>query len=122
MKLIYIAGPFRGANAWEVTQNVNRAEYIADGVFQLGAFAVIPHTMTKNFDGTKDDQFWLEGTMALMLRCDAVLAVPPYPREDWSRSEGTKSEVRAARNAGIPVFHDIEDVAEWLEGQNHEAA
>ena len=116
MKLVYIAGPLRGANAWEVTQNVNRAEYIADGVFQLGAFAVIPHTMTKNFDGTKDDQFWLEGTETLLLRCDAALAVPPY-----SRSEGTKSEIRAARTAGIPVFHDIQDLGTWLKDQSHEA-
>lgn len=29
MKLLYIAGPFRGANSWEMEQNIRRAEEVA---------------------------------------------------------------------------------------------
>lgn len=108
MSLVYVAGPFRGATRWHVRQNTIMAERIGFEVMQQGFFPVIPHTMTENFDGQQTDQFWLDGTLELMRRCDAVLAVPPY-----TRSEGTKAEIAEAKRLGIPVFRDLCELAEW---------
>ena len=109
MKLIYIAGPFRGANAWEVHQNCNRAEAMAFEVFELGAVALCPHNNTRNFDGTFDEPFWLEATLELMRRCDAVLVLP-----DSENSKGTKGEIAEATKLGIPVFRSLAELREWV--------
>ncbi len=40
MKIIFISGPYRGANTWEVEQNVRRAEALALEVWRLGHVAI----------------------------------------------------------------------------------
>lgn len=47
------------------------------------------------------DEYWLEGTMEMMERCDAVLLVSPSAADT---SEGTRAEVTRAHELGIPVF------------------
>ena len=66
MQLVYIAGPFRGANAWEIEQNVHRAERVAAQVCALGAVAVCPHSLYRNFHGLLPDQFWIAATLEFM--------------------------------------------------------
>lgn len=112
MKLIYIAGPYRAPTAWQVSQNIQRARECAAEVVALGAFPVCPHTMTAHMDGLAPDGYWLAGTLALMLRCDAVLV-----EGQWLASEGSRLEVAAAETAGIPVFHDPRDIRSWLHGK-----
>lgn len=112
MKLVFVAGPYRGANAWEVTQNCNQAEALGYKVAQLGAMPVIPHMNTRNFDGTLTDEFWLDGTMELMLRCDALIAT-----EDWPKSRGAQHEVQTAVGLDKPVFYDIDSLRIWLDNQ-----
>lgn len=110
MKVIYIAGKFRGINAWEVHKNVQEALKVGFEVAVLGAMPLIPHANTHCFDGTLQDQFWLDGTLELLRRCDAVMTVP-----NWVHSSGAKAEVaEAADNLGIRVFNHLGDLAEWL--------
>ena len=112
MKVIYIAGKFRGANAWEVHKNVQEALKVGFEVAALGAMPLIPHSNTQPFDGTLQDQFWLDGTLELLHRCDAVMTV-----SNWVHSKGAKDEVsEAVENLGIPVFHRFEELTEWLVG------
>jgi hypothetical protein len=93
-KVVYIAGPFRGPNAWEVEKNIRRAEELAFEVNSLGGcIALCPHTNTRFFSGTLTDEFWLEGTKELLRRCDAVAFTA-----DWKRSVGARDELRLARN------------------------
>lgn len=114
MPLVYIAGPFRGKLPWHVTQNVNAAEKVAGDLLLLceergvRCMPVIPHTMTKNFDGMLDDAFWLDGTLELMRRCDASLFA--LPREN---SVGTRGEWDFAERIGQPAFESVKDVVEW---------
>lgn len=108
MKLVYVAGPYRGANAWAVHNNCLRAEQAAYAIASLGAMPVVPHLNTKNMDGTLTAEFWLEGTLELMRRCDAV-----YVLEGWSKSEGTKGEIDEAIRLDLPVFYrDFDDCCE----------
>jgi hypothetical protein len=109
MKVIYIAGPFRGRNAWEVECNVRRAECLGFEVAQKGAMPLIPHTNTRFFNGTLNDEFWLDGTQELLRRCDALLTV-----EGWEASQGAQGEVQLACELDLPVFHELWALNKWL--------
>jgi nucleoside 2-deoxyribosyltransferase len=109
MRIVYIAGPFRGPNSWEIERNVRRAEELAYEVFQLGVMPLIPHANTRWFHGQGPDEFWLEGTKELLRRCDAIILA-----EDWLRSSGACGERDEAFARGIPIFHKVSELAEWL--------
>ena len=91
MKLIYIAGKFRGATPWEVEQNIRAAEEIGLQVAQLGGIPIIPHTMYRYFDKSLPDAFWEAATLGLLSRCDAILLL-----YGWRESTGAREERRQA--------------------------
>jgi len=109
MKVIFIAGPFRGATPWDVAQNVRRAEEVGLEVAYCGAMPLIPHANTALFDKQLTDDFWLAGTQELLRRCDAVMIVP-----GWAKSEGTLAEIELANELDIPVFYRLYRLCEWL--------
>lgn len=100
MKVAFVAGPYRGKTPWDVEQNVRRAECVAFEVARAGWMPLCPHTNTRFFDGTLDDDFWLLGTQELLRRCDAVVLV-----EGYEFSSGTLAEIKLAEFLGIPVYH-----------------
>jgi hypothetical protein len=105
MKLVYIAGPFRGPTTWDIAQNVRAAEALGLEVAKCGYMPVIPHANTALFNGQCTDQFWLEGTLLLLSRCDIVVTLP-----NWPCSSGAKAEVAYAKEHGIPVYHKVSDL------------
>lgn len=109
MRVIYIAGPFRGATTWDIEQHVRHAEALAFEVAQLDAMPLCPHTNTRYFHGTKTDQFWLDGSVELMSRCDAVVLT-----DDWHLSQAAREEVTRARLLHLPVFDSIDGLRVWL--------
>ena len=111
MKVVYIAGKFRGKTAWHVARNVRAAEEVGYQVAALGAMPLIPHANTAHFDGTLTAEFWLEGTMELLRRCDAVIMVP-----GWLDSKGALAERAEAGRLGLPVFDAgmYDDLRDWL--------
>lgn len=117
MKLVYIAGPFRAPTAWGIEQNIRRAETLSLEVWKLGAAALCPHANTRFFHGLCTDQTWIDGTLEMLRRCDAVLVCA-----DSENSSGTRGEIEEARRIGIPVFHERPDgvgaLREWLNGAN----
>lgn len=123
MKVIYIAGPYRGPNAWAVEQNIRAAEEIAARVWAMGHVALCPHANARHMDGVASDEVFLAGTLELMRRCDAVLLVP-----NWRDSEGARAEVAEADRLGIPVFGRdadspvneaaFDDLAKWITMQD----
>lgn len=110
MKVVYIAGPFRGPNAWEIEENIRRAERLALQVWRAGAVALCPHTNTRFFQGAADDAVWLAGDLEMLSRCDAVIFTP-----DWHQSSGARAEYDYATGHGIAVLHSIYDLRQWLE-------
>lgn len=109
MKVVYVAGPFTAENAWEIEQNVRRAEEAGLEVAKLGASPVIPHANTRFFHGTMTPEFWYRATEALMFVCHAVLLIP-----GWTASKGAVAERDRAVAAGIPVFNSLGALADWL--------
>ena len=110
MKIVYVAGPFRGKTAWDVEQNVRRAEEMGFKVAELGAMPLMPHANTRFFNGLFTDDFWITGTLCLLERCDAMIVLP-----GWENSTGTKGEIRLCEDRDIPYFFKLNDLKEWLE-------
>src|SRR3990167_526080 len=109
MKVIYIAGPFRGPNSWEIEQNIRRAEGLALEVWKAGAAAICPHANTRFYQGAAQDEVWLRGDLEILRRCDAVLMTP-----DWQQSTGAREEHEFARQHRIAIFYALDVLINWL--------
>lgn len=109
MKVVYIAGPFRADSAWQIENNVRRAEELSYHVWAAGAAAFCPHTNTRYFHGSLPDDAFIQGTLAMLGKCDAMLVVP-----DYLHSEGTKGEIEFAQLNHIPVFYGLDELEFWL--------
>lgn len=117
MKQIYVAGPYTADNAFEVEKNIMAAKATAMEVCALGmnAFPVTPHLNTPHFEGVRDGDYFIKGTKELMLRCDAVLLVLGA---NCTNSVGTQGEIKAANEAGLPVFTSLLDLRAWVAQQD----
>jgi hypothetical protein len=111
VKVLYIAGPYRGRDAWAIEYNIRRAEAVALEVWAMGIVALCPHTMTRFYQGALPEATWLAGDLELLKRCDGVLAIAR-----WQESTGASIEVRYALERGLPVFYALSEIEEaWGE-------
>lgn len=97
--LSYVAGPFRGPNAWEVEKNIRKAEEVGFYLAGLGRIPLIPHTMYRFWDGTLDDSFWLAAGIRLLRQCNEIVMRP-----GWDGSAGSMAELREAEKLGLPAY------------------
>jgi nucleoside 2-deoxyribosyltransferase len=111
MKVVYVAGKFRGPSAWDIECNIRQAEALALEVWRMGAAALCPHTNTRFFQNAAPDDVWLQGDLVLLERCDAMITV-----DNWRDSSGACAEVEHAKANGIPVFHDLLSLNVFLFG------
>lgn len=110
IKVVYIAGPFRAFNSWDMEQNVREAEGYALRIWRLGETAVLcPHANTRFFQGVCSDDVWLQGDLEMLRRCDVVFMLPK-----WEQSEGAKEERREAIRCSIPVVYSLYGLKVWL--------
>lgn len=110
MLQVFISGPFSAPTPWETHKNVLRAEEAAARVAHLGAMPQCPHTNSKNMVGIQDWQFWMDGCLEWLKRCDAVLFLP-----NWESSRGAKLEHAEAVLHDTPRFYDLASLKEWIE-------
>lgn len=111
MRVVYVAGPFRGPDHWAIAENIRNAERLALEVWRLGAAALCPHANTAHFQNAAPDDVWLDGDLAMLAKCDAIIMTP-----DWKRSSGACAEEAFARAHGVPVFYDLNALGAWLAG------
>ena len=109
--IVYVAGAYRAPTTWDVAENIRAAERVGLEVARLGAMPLIPQANTGLFNGQLTAEFWLEGTLELMRRCDAVVLVP-----GWEAPGGTRGEIEEAIRLGIPVFVEMAELQRWLAG------
>jgi len=109
MKVIYIAGKFSAPDQWQRARNIRAAENMAFGVACMGAMPLNPLANTGNFFGTLTEEFWYEGTLELLKRCDAMILVP-----GWEDSKGVREEIRYAHGANLPIFNRVDELKTWL--------
>jgi hypothetical protein len=96
VKLVFLAGKFSGANAWEIACNTHRAEAVALQVAELGGMPVVPHSLGRSMFGTLPEEFWRAGCLEVLGRCDGILLLPR-----WSDSTGACAEARHADKMGV---------------------
>lgn len=109
MKVVYVAGPFRGPSHWAIAENIRNAERLALEVWRAGAACICPHLNTAHFQDAAPDHVWLDGDLELLARCDAVLMTP-----DWQRSTGARAEHDFAKDRGIAVLYDVDGLKAFL--------
>lgn len=113
--VVFLSGPFRSMadpyDQWEQTQNIRRAEELSLEVWKIGAAPVTVHLLTVHLSGTLPDKVWLDGDLAILAKCDAVLMLPA-----WQRSAGATAEFAFAVDRGIPVFYSVDELTVWMEG------
>lgn len=92
---VYVAGPY--TNGSEAT-NVRRAIEAANRLRYHGATPFVPH-LTHFWHLMYPDTYsaWMEYDLKWLQQCDVVLRIP-------GPSPGGDDEVRAAKEAGIPVY------------------
>lgn len=99
MQLAYIAGPYRGQTINDYYENIQKARAVGVEYAKKGYYPVIPHTNSAFMDGVQSDEFWLEGTLSLLDRCDVVVMVP-----GWEKSQGATKEYERAKELGKQVI------------------
>jgi len=105
MKVIYVAGPYRGKSEWEVTQNIRRAEQTAIECWKKGWSVICPHKNTAHFGGILPDYVWLEGDFEMIRRSDAICMI-----DGWQESVGAKHELEEAQESGLEIYYGEESV------------
>jgi nucleoside 2-deoxyribosyltransferase len=106
MKVIYVAGPYRHATREGIELNIQSAKKVGCLVAQLGWSPIVPHMNTAHMDSIirpGDEKFWLDATLELMRRCDAVVLCA-----GWQMSRGTIGEIIEAVRLGIPIYESAE--------------
>ena len=110
IKLIYVAGPYRSATREGVRRNIETAMQVAMYVAKAGYMPVVPHACTQYFDWDypklQPDSFWLDGTMEMLDRCDAIIMCP-----GWEHSSGSKAEHEHAEKTGKKVCYSTAALA-----------
>jgi hypothetical protein len=110
MKLAFVSGPYRAKTKLGIFINILKARKVAKELWKIGYVAVCPHLNSALMDGIIDDSRFLEGDMELLRKCDVVVVC-----KGWSKSSGTKGEIKEAYRNSIPVlFWTLQDNREWL--------
>lgn len=114
MKVVFVSGPFSGANAWEVEQNVRRCEALVLRVAELGAAPLCLNLMGRFFNGTLEYDAWIHVAFEQIRRSDAILFA-----HGWEGSNGCGRELKLAQELDKPVFDERDTLVplqNWLEG------
>lgn len=106
MKRVYIAGAYSADNVIDVLKNIGRGEFLAAEVFRRGYAPFCPwhdkdYIIKRPDDDFKVTQFYSYSLTWLEVS-DCVLLVP-----GWENSEGTKFEIKFAKDRNIPVYLTI---------------
>lgn len=106
MKLIYVAGPYRGKGDNDVWQHIMAARYWARCLWEKGWAVFCPHTNTLFMDGPEIPvASFLDGDLEILRRCDAVFMVP-----GWEGSKGASAERDRADELLLPVYYDLSEI------------
>jgi len=111
-KLIYVAGPYTAEHPYEVYENIHVSWQMSLDIWGTGHVPISPHLCGCFMGGICSEQIFIEGTMEMMRRCDAIMVLP-----GWQHSSGTKGEIVEAVKLGTPIFYRFSELVEWLRKQ-----
>lgn len=110
MKIIFIAGPFRGDGHKETKEkNVEVARQFVHKFIENNIPFYSPHL---NIDqeiaslGREESDLAFDLNTEMLNRCEALAVLP-----NWEESSGTKSEIAEAQMKAMPIFYLSSDSA-----------
>jgi hypothetical protein len=115
MKLVYVAGPYRAKTYLGIVRNIWRAWKVAKELWRNKIAAICPHTNTVWLSEPPNNieaDCFLGGDLLMVKGCDAVLML-----KNWETSTGACGELAYAREHGIPVFFNLEEVITWAKAE-----
>ena len=106
MRVIYVAGAYSSKTEWGLVENIRDAERVARRLWLEGWAVICPHKNTAHFGGLLDNpvadhNFWIEGDLEILKRCDAI-----YMTTGWESSKGSKKELELAKELGLEIFFE----------------
>jgi hypothetical protein len=113
MRIVYIAGRYSGNTLDEVARNIDEARTVALMLAERRIPFLCTILQTAHFDSLLAESdpgygYWIQCSLEVVKRCDAVFLVP-----NWQQSNGARKEVEYARAYGIPAFEDIDALTAW---------
>src|SRR5262245_38181154 len=104
MKVIYLAGPYRGKthdyrSYFDIGRNILAAAEVAARLANQGIGYLCPHLNSAHFEVITPGvtpQYWYELDLKLMAACDAIFLLP-----GWEKSNGAWAEFEAAQASGL---------------------
>lgn len=104
MKIIFLAGPFRGNGTWDAKKaNVETARRYVQIFIEKEIPFYSPHL---NIDqeletfGANRTEYAIKTNHAFLERCDALAVLP-----GWESSSGTKKEIEDVQKASKNIFY-----------------
>jgi len=95
MRVIYVAGPYRG----EIKYNVLKAAAVGKLLRQCGKAVIVPHMESLFFPESLTEDEWVEHGIDLLHCVDTVVLVP-----EWYDSPGTRNEIDYAKEYKKSVY------------------
>lgn len=108
MKIVYIAGPYNGADYLEIDDHINDARFAAALLANHGVGYFCPHLNSAHFEAITPkvpETFWKALDLKLLEACDGI-----YLLTRWQTSRGARAELDRAEELGLRVFRE----ANWL--------
>lgn len=108
-KRIYIAGAYSANNVLGVFHNIRKGIQLATEVFKVGYAPFCPWLDYQFVLNDNDCELtvpdFYEYSIAFLHVCEAVLLVP-----GWENSVGTKKEIEIAKELGIPIYNNLDEL------------
>ena len=109
MKKVYVAGAYSANNIIDCLKNIGRGEYYSAKIFMMGLAPFCPwhdaDYVIKNWDKDFTVKMFYDYSMAWLDVSDCVFLVP-----GWENSKGTLAEIERAKELGIPIYKNLEDI------------
>lgn len=109
MKRIYLAGAYSADNVIGVLKNIGRGEFYAAQIFKKGYYPFCPWSdrifVQLNFEVDFNVEMFYRYSMAYLEVCELMFLVP-----GWEESKGTLKEIERAKELGIRIITDLEDL------------
>ena len=99
MKLVYVAGPYRGKDWAEIENNIQHAKAASIRLWKQGYSVFCPHLNTAHFDGLVPDDTFLAGDIEILGRCDCIFML-----KNWQDSAGSRAEYQYAIEHRLEVM------------------
>jgi len=101
VKVLYIAGKYRGKSENEVFENIVHARSIAVKLWNEGWAVICPHTNAFFMGSKLGDKMFLDGDLEIVKRCDAI-----YMLKGWEQSQGAKRELEVVIESGLELYYE----------------